>query len=203
MIKLTKKDMIRRNLNLELGLDGNYNTMGECIVKIIASEPAFKEIDLKTAVELCMLDLEVENASFHDVLKPYYNENYDLIPVVGIDGVMNLAVVEYLTVRMTSEDSLNAIGRVLAFDHALSLMKDDDSYSPELMDFINDMIPTAYYDIKEMLDDIATGVEMTVLSKPKKKEVKKPDFGVKVIVLDNTDIADDILTLLKLINEGK
>lgn len=216
MKNITKKDMIRRSAKINVGLGDDFTNLVEGLVAMIKSEPVLLTMDIKSAIELCMLDLEVENASFYDVLKPYYNENYDLIPIVGIDGVMNLAVQDFLTEQVLKDEIVTIIGRIIAFDHMTQKAKDGVSYSQDIITFVNDLIPTSYYDIQEMLSDVDLGLDITeVRPVPKKKKcagckdctcgskkkVSAPQ--IKVVVLDNDKMADDILALLKLINGGK
>ena len=55
-----------------------------------------------------MLDFEVKNAPFYDELRPYYTKNYELIPIFGIDGLLNKAI-EDLVVNAMLEDKQNKI----------------------------------------------------------------------------------------------
>ena len=212
MKKITKKSMTRN----KIVLGGDYKNLLEDIASSICMHPALIYTDIKTAVELYMLDFEVENASFQDDLKPFYNENYDLIPLIGIDGLMNLALQDKLTQQVTETNMLDLIGKAIAFDFAAFSMVDGKTYSQDLITFINDIIPTAYTDIAEMLEDIIIGLEITeVIEKPKKskcagckncscgkKKKTTPTPQIRVIVSDDASLDNDILALLKMLNGG-
>ena len=156
-----------------------------------------------------MLDFEVKNAPFYDELRPYYTENYKLIPILGIDGLLNKAVEDLVVNAILEDKVVDAINKAVAFDYAIKAMKENVEYKDDLLAYLDGINVKDFHNLTKMFKDIDVALDVYEVKKEKKKE-KEPKGktisiapGLNLVVLDDDGIADDILALLKFINGGK
>ena len=156
-----------------------------------------------------MLDFEVKNAPFYDELRPYYTKNYELIPIFGIDGLLNKAIEDLVVNAMLEDKVVDAVNKAVAFDYAIKAMKEKVEYKDDLLTYLDGINVKDFHNLTKMFKDIDVALDVYEVKKEKKKE-KEPKGktisiapGINVVILDDDGIADDILALLKLINGGK
>ena len=144
-----------------------------------------------------------------DELRPYYTENYKLIPILGIDGLLNKAVEDLVVNAILEDKVVDAVNKAVAFDYAIKAMKENVEYKDDLLAYLDGINVKDFHNLTKMFKDIDVALDVYEVKKEKKKE-KEPKGktisiapGLNLVVLDDDGIADDILALLKFINGGK
>lgn len=203
---------LRNKVVVNFGLaddKGMYENVAEAVIKTIAKETSLHHMDMSMAIGVTMLDFEVKNAPFYDELRPYYTENYKLIPILGIDGLLNKAVEDLVVNAILEDKVIDAINKAVAFDYAIKAMKENVEYKDDLLAYLDGINVKDFHNLTKMFKDIDVALDVYEVKKEKKKE-KEPKGktisiapGINVVILDDDGIADDILALLKFINGGK
>lgn len=201
---------LRNKVVVNFGLaddKGMYENVAEAVIKTIAKETSLHYMDIAMAIGVTMLDFEVKNAPFYDELRPYYTENYGLIPILGIDGLLNTAIEDLVVNAMLEDKVVDAVNKAVAFDYAIKAMKENVEYKDDLLAYLDGINVKDFYDLTEMFKDIEVALDVYEVKKEKEKEPKGKVVsiapGINVVILDDDRIADDILALLKFINGGK
>lgn len=203
---------LRNKVVVNFGLaddKGMYENVAEAVIKTIVKETSLHHMDISMAIGVTMLDFEVENAPFYDELRPYYTKNYELIPIFGIDGLLNKAIEDLVVNAMLEDKVVDAVNKAVAFDYAIKAMKENVEYKDDLLAYLDGINVKDFYDLTKMFKDIDVALDVYEVKKEKekKKEPKEKTIsiapGINVVILDDDGIADDILALLKFINGGK
>ena len=203
---------LRNKVVVNFGLaddKGMYENVAEAVIKTIVKETSLHHMDISMAIGVTMLDFEVENAPFYDELRPYYTKNYELIPIFGIDGLLNKAIEDLVVNAMLEDKVVDAVNKAVAFDYAIKAMKENVEYKDDLLAYLDGISVKDFYNLTKMFKDIDVALDVYEVKKEKekKKEPKEKTIsiapGINVVILDDDGIADDILALLKFINGGK
>lgn len=203
---------LRNKVVVNFGLaddKGMYDNVAEAVIETIVKETSLHYMDISMAIGVTMLDFEVKNAPFYDELRPYYTENYKLIPILGIDGLLNKAVEDLVVNAILEDKVVDAINKAVAFDYAIKAMKENVEYKDDLLAYLDGINVKDFYDLTKMFKDIDVALDVYEVKKEKKKEKEPKEKtisiapGINVVILDDDGIADDILALLKFINGGK
>ena len=208
MNKLSLRDKVVVNFGLADD-KGMYENVAEAVIKTIVKETSLHHMDISMAIGVTMLDFEVENAPFYDELRPYYTKNYELIPIFGIDGLLNKAIEDLVVNAMLEDKVVDAVNKAVAFDYAIKAMKENVEYKDDLLAYLDGISVKDFYNLTKMFKDIDVALDVYEVKKEKekKKEPKEKTIsiapGINVVILDDDGIADDILALLKFINGGK
>lgn len=208
MNKLSLRDKVVVNFGLADD-KGMYENVAEAVIKTIVKETSLHHMDISMAIGVTMLDFEVENAPFYDELRPYYTKNYELIPIFGIDGLLNKAIEDLVVNAMLEDKVVDAVNKAVAFDYAIKAMKENVEYKDDLLAYLDGINVKDFYNLTKMFKDIDVALDVYEVKKEKekKKEPKEKTIsiapGINVVILDDDGIADDILALLKFINGGK
>lgn len=208
MNKLSLRDKVVVNFGLADD-KGMYENVAEAVIKTIVKETSLHHMDISMAIGVTMLDFEVENAPFYDELRPYYTKNYELIPIFGIDGLLNKAIEDLVVNVMLEDKVVDVVNKAVAFDYAIKAMKENVEYKDDLLAYLDGINVKDFHNLTKMFKDIDVALDVYEVKKEKKKE-KEPKGktisiapGINVVILDDDGIADDILALLKFINGGK
>lgn len=208
MNKLSLRDKVVVNFGLADD-KGMYENVAEAVIKTIVKETSLHHMDISMAIGVTMLDFEVKNAPFYDELRPYYTKNYELIPIFGIDGLLNKAIEDLVVNVMLEDKVVDAVNKAVAFDYAIKAMKENVEYKDDLLAYLDGINVKDFHNLTEMFKDIDVALDVYEVKKEKekKKEPKEKTIsiapGINVVILDDDGIADDILALLKFINGGK
>lgn len=210
---ITKKDMSREVVkdNFIIKLD---TPIIETIAMIVRNSSELNDLNIKDAVGFVVNSMSTSDDSFHEELIPMYEENYNLIGLVGMKGMFKLTLEEFIINEVMS-CCVDTIGLMLAKDYLYVTAKDDAKYDDMILKFVDTMIPSAYETIADMLADIDFGLEISEIDEveaPKQKACcgkgccgKDKDISpeIHVIVLDSANADLDMLSILKILNGEK
>lgn len=198
---------LRNKVVVNFGLNdatGCYNDIAEIVIEKVKKEMTMPFMDVKSAIEIIMFDFKVSNAPFYDELKPFYTEHYDLIPKIGIDNLLNLAVDKVICEGMVQEVVIDAINKAIAFDYAVSQMEDDVEYSNDLQKYLDSINYKDFYDIGEMYQDIDVALEVFKIKKEKPKKKAASPLMNLVFIDNEQDLPQHLIDCLKkLLDEEK